>query len=192
MEVPLAAATFSQFASAAGLLLLPSCVVVHEAAAVLPCCCCAVYITGKVAAFNVPVEAAAERLAEREGIEIVSDRVVYRLLESVTESMISMLPPLTEEVTVGEGVVGQIFKLTGAKKATVAGCSVRSGQLQRKARYQVLRGRKVVHDGELVAARCALVAPGSAAAVAPYPMSRYCDRHSFIAEAQEGGHWHGS
>ena len=64
------------------------------------------------------------------------------------ECLESLLPPVEEEESVGEAIVLKTFALTGSKKANVAGCRVKSGRLERKCVFRVLRDGEVVYEGE--------------------------------------------
>ncbi len=54
------------------------------------------------------------------------------------------LPPVWEEEVVGEAVILKVFKLTGARRASVGGCRVKQGKLVRNAHYRIVR------DGEVL------------------------------------------
>lgn len=54
-----------------------------------------------------------------------------------------MLTPEWEEEVVGEAVVLKVFKLTGARSASVGGCRVKQGKLTRSGIYRILRDDEV-------------------------------------------------
>ena len=54
-----------------------------------------------------------------------------------------MLSPEWEEEVVGEAEVLKVFKLTGARSASVGGCRVRQGRLTRSGLYRVIRDDQV-------------------------------------------------
>ena len=59
------------------------------------------------------------------------------------------MPPLHEESVNGEAAVLKVFKLTGSRKATVAGCRVMTGTLLRgKTLYKILRNKNTIFEGE--------------------------------------------
>ena len=62
----------------------------------------------------------------------------------VKEKLETFLPLEWEEEIVGEAVLLKVFKLTGARRATVAGCRVKQGKLVRNATYRLLRQGKVM------------------------------------------------
>ena len=60
------------------------------------------------------------------------------------------MPPLHEESVNGEAAVLKVFKLTGSRKATAAGCRVMTGTLVRgKTLYKILRNKSTIFEGEI-------------------------------------------
>src|SRR5213594_2570661 len=55
-----------------------------------------------VVGFNVRPNAEARTLAEREGVEIRTYRVIYQLTEDIEQALVGMLKPFTEEQTIRE------------------------------------------------------------------------------------------
>ena len=55
----------------------------------------------------------------------------------------SCLPPVWEEEVLGEAVILKVFKLTGARAASVGGCRVKQGRLVRNALYRLVREDEV-------------------------------------------------
>jgi len=100
-----------------------------------------------VIGFSVSVDAAAQRLAESEGIEIRTYDVIYRVIEDVQLALQGMLEPEYEEVVQGRAVVRQVFDISGV--GLVAGCQVTDGLALRNADARVLRGSKTVHEGQV-------------------------------------------
>src|SRR5205823_13402183 len=97
-----------------------------------------------VVGFNVRPNAEARALAEREGVEIRTYRVIYQLTEDIQQALVGMLKPVTEESTLGEAEVRQLFR--SSRVGTIAGCYVTSGLIRRGARCRVLREGAVVYD----------------------------------------------
>lgn len=60
------------------------------------------------------------------------------------------LPPTHEESITGEAAVLKVFHLSGARKATVAGCRVKTGSLVRNNLYRITRNNNVIFEGELL------------------------------------------
>ena len=78
--------------------------------------------SGMVVGFNVRPNAEARASAEREGVEIRSYSVIYRLTEDIEQALVGMLKPVTTEETLGEAEVRQLFRVS--RLGTIAGCMV--------------------------------------------------------------------
>jgi translation initiation factor IF-2 len=98
-----------------------------------------------VIGFNVSVDAAAQRMAEVEGVDIRTYDIIYRLIEDIQKALTGMLEPEEQEVVHGRAVVRQVFSLPRAGK--VAGVQVREGKALRNAQARVIRGDQVLHEG---------------------------------------------
>jgi translation initiation factor IF-2 len=98
-----------------------------------------------VVGFNVRPNAEAKSLADREGVDIRTYRVIYQLTEDIQRALIGMLSPEEVEEVLGEAEVRQTFR--ASRVGTIAGCMVTSGVLQRGGRTRVLRDGTIVHDG---------------------------------------------
>ncbi len=97
--------------------------------------------------FHVRPDRGARELAEREGVDIRSYRVIYEAAEEVRAALEGMLAPEEKEVIVGAAEVRQLFKVP--KVGTVAGCYVSEGVIDRNARIRVLREHVVVYEGRV-------------------------------------------
>ena len=100
-----------------------------------------------VIGFNVHPDASARKLAHSKGVSIREYQVIYRLVEDVDKALQGLLEPEEREVVVGEAEVREVFKIS--KVGRIAGCYMRSGEFRRKALARVVRGDKVVHDGNI-------------------------------------------
>ena len=97
-----------------------------------------------VAGFNVRPSAEAKRLAEREGVDIRTYRVIYKLTEDIQQALVGLLSPVTTEEVIGETQVRALFKVS--RLGTIAGCMVTNGIVRRNARVRVVRDGTVVHE----------------------------------------------
>ena len=97
-----------------------------------------------VVGFNVRPNAEARQLADREGVEIRTYRVIYQLTEDIEQALVGMLKPLTEERTLGEVEVRQLFRVS--RLGTIAGSYVTSGQVRRNASVRVVRDGTVIYE----------------------------------------------
>src|SRR5919202_1180566 len=97
-----------------------------------------------VVGFNVRPNAEARALAEREGVEIRTYRVIYQLTEDIEQALVGMLKPVTTERTIGEAEVRALFKVS--RLGTIAGCMVTNGLIRRGAQVRVVRDGTVIHE----------------------------------------------
>ena len=63
----------------------------------------------------------------------------------------TLLAPKWEDEIHGEAVILKVFKLTGARSASVGGCRVKQGKLLRNAKYRLIR------DGEVCQYYCHVI-----------------------------------
>ena len=97
-----------------------------------------------VVGFNVRPNADARVLAEREGVEIRTYRVIYQLTQDIEQALVGMLKPVETEETLGEAEVRALFKVS--RLGTIAGCMVTSGLIRRGAQVRVVRDGTVIHE----------------------------------------------
>src|ERR687894_196324 len=97
-----------------------------------------------VVGFNVRPNAEARALAEREGVDIKTYRVIYQLTEDIEQALVGMLSAVqTEEIT-GEAEVRALFKVS--RLGTIAGCMVTQGVVRRNSQVRVVRDGTVIYD----------------------------------------------
>jgi translation initiation factor IF-2 len=97
--------------------------------------------------FHVRPDNNARTAAEREGVEIKLYRIIYEAVADVRAAMEGMLRPEEREVVLGEATVREVFKIS--RIGTIAGCSVRSGVINRQGRVRVVRDGVEVFDGTI-------------------------------------------
>ena len=100
-----------------------------------------------IVGFNVRPNAEARGLAEREGVEIRTYDVIYRLTEEIEQALVGMLKPVSTEETLGEAEVRALFKVS--RLGTIAGSHVTSGVVRRGARVRVIRDGAVVQESTI-------------------------------------------
>ena len=79
--------------------------------------------------FHVRPDSNARAAAEREQVDVRTYRIIYEAVEDVRNALEGLLKPEERETVLGEAEVLQLFKVS--KVGTIAGCSVRSGVIQR-------------------------------------------------------------
>jgi translation initiation factor IF-2 len=97
-----------------------------------------------IAGFNVRPNAEARALAEREGVDIRTYRVIYQLTDDIQQALVGMLAPEEVEEVLGEAEVRALFR--ASRLGVIAGCMVTSGVIRRNARVRVVRDGAVVYD----------------------------------------------
>ena len=100
-----------------------------------------------VIGFNVEVDQAALRLADKEKIDIRVYNIIYRLTEDIEKALKGMLEPEERKVVVGQAEILEVFKIP--RMGFIAGCRVVKGELRRNASIRVLRGGEELHDGPI-------------------------------------------
>jgi translation initiation factor IF-2 len=97
--------------------------------------------------FNVRPLADARRAAEREGVDVRTYSVIYKITEDLRNAMEGLLEALDVEETVGEAEIKQTFK--ASKVGRIAGCIVTEGKAVRAANVRLIREGTVVWTGKL-------------------------------------------
>jgi len=93
-----------------------------------------------IVGFGVSADSKTAKLAEREGIIVLSYEIIYDLVEEIEGTLKRMVAPEFRETQVGIAEVRNVFKLP---VGVVAGCYITEGRALRSAKARVLRG-----DGE--------------------------------------------
>jgi translation initiation factor IF-2 len=97
-----------------------------------------------VIGFNVRPSAEARALADREGVDIRTYRVIYQLTDEIQQALVGMLSPVQTEETLGEAEVRALFKVS--RLGTIAGCMVTTGSIRRNAQVRVVRDGTEIYD----------------------------------------------
>ena len=100
-----------------------------------------------VIGFNVRPENSAVVLAERDGVEVKTYRIIYDAIEDVKSAMIGMLDPEYKEVVLGTAEIRNTFKISNV--GTIAGGYVLTGKLTRNADVRLIRDNIVILDSKL-------------------------------------------
>ena len=97
--------------------------------------------------FNVRPLADARKAAEREGVDVRTYSVIYKITEDLRNAMEGLLEAVEVEETLGEAEIKQTFK--ASKVGRIAGCVVTDGKVQRDASVRLIREGTVIWDGKL-------------------------------------------
>ncbi len=101
-----------------------------------------------VVGFHTEAGAHVKRLAERMGIEVVTYKIIYELIEDLKKILTGMLQPEVLLLELGKFKVMKIF-FTG-KGEYVVGGKITEGVLKSKCNVRVLRDGKPIGDGKII------------------------------------------
>jgi translation initiation factor IF-2 len=104
-----------------------------------------------IVGFNVRPSAGARQLAEDEGVDIRTYKVIYDAIDDIKAALSGLLKPEEREQILGEAEVRQMFRVP--KLGTIAGCYVRDGTITRNASARLVRDGVVVYDGRISSLR---------------------------------------
>ncbi|AGB40676.1 translation initiation factor IF-2 [Halobacteroides halobius DSM 5150] len=97
--------------------------------------------------FNVRPGNKARSVAEKEGVDVRTYRVIYEAISDVRDAMEGLLDPDYKEVVIGRAEVRDTFKVP--KVGTIAGAYVTDGRINRNAQVRLLRDGKIIQDGKI-------------------------------------------
>jgi translation initiation factor IF-2 len=97
--------------------------------------------------FNVRPLADARRAAEREGIDIRTYTVIYKVTEDLRAALEGLLEPEDVEEALGQAEVKELFK--ASRVGTIAGCAVTDGKITRTAQVRLVREGTIVWTGRI-------------------------------------------
>ncbi len=95
--------------------------------------------------FNIRPSANVMSVADREGVEIHTYRIIYEAIEDIKAAMIGMLDPEFKEVVLGSVEIRTTFKVPGV--GTIGGAYVTDGKIERNASIRLVRDGIVIHEG---------------------------------------------
>jgi translation initiation factor IF-2 len=104
-----------------------------------------------VVGFNVRPSAGARELAEEEGVEIRTYKVIYDAIDDIKTRLSGLLRPEEREQILGEAEVRQTFRVP--KLGLIAGSYVRSGTIPRNASVRLVRDGVIVYEGRIASLR---------------------------------------
>ena len=101
--------------------------------------------------FHVQIDPTAREVAQQEGVEVRSYKVIYEVVEEVRAALSGLLAPTYEEQVVGKAEVRQVF--SSSRAGTIAGCMVQNGQIARNNQVRVVRDGEAVFTGAIASLR---------------------------------------
>ncbi|MCC6794934.1 MAG: translation initiation factor IF-2 [Candidatus Hydrogenedentes bacterium] len=97
--------------------------------------------------FHVSASPKAQKLAEQQGVDVRTYRIIYEAIEEVRLALEGMLAPEAKEVVTGHVEIRQVFRSSAL--GNIAGCYVLDGEIARTSLVRLTRDGVVVHEGKL-------------------------------------------
>lgn len=104
-----------------------------------------------IVGFSVRPDAAALALADIEGVEIKTYRIIYELLDEFEKAIIGMLDKRYKEVPEGKVEIRKVYKIS--RMGNIAGCYVLEGEITRNSLVRLVRDGTVVYEGKMESLR---------------------------------------
>ncbi len=104
-----------------------------------------------VVGFNVRPESSAQKLAEKENVQIRLYSIIYEIIDDVKAAMEGLLTPDIKEMSLGEVEIRKIFR--AQKIGKIAGCRVMKGSIKRNSKVRIVRDGIVIWEGVLASLR---------------------------------------
>jgi len=97
--------------------------------------------------FHVSANPKVQKLAESEGVDIRTYRVIYEAIEDVRKALEGMLAPEEKQVSTGHAEIRTIFR--SSSFGNIAGCYVLDGNIDRGANARLLRDDKILVESKI-------------------------------------------
>ncbi|KAA1096983.1 hypothetical protein PGTUg99_000305 [Puccinia graminis f. sp. tritici] len=100
--------------------------------------------------FNVKIDPMAFSPIESHKVKYTIESVIYRLVDSVTQDLVKLLPKRYKERVIGEAKILQIFEINSSSsssskiKSKVAGCKVSNGEIKKSCSIKILRNKEII------------------------------------------------
>ncbi len=100
-----------------------------------------------IIAFNTKTDFKAKVLADKYKVEIINSKIIYEVLDYVTEKINKMISPKYKEVVTGHAEIRATFK--ASKVGLIAGSYVLDGKIGRDNKVRVYRKDTLLFEGEI-------------------------------------------
>ncbi|MBQ4561592.1 MAG: translation initiation factor IF-2 [Clostridia bacterium] len=104
-----------------------------------------------IVGFNVRPDKNSLDIAERNGVDIRTYRIIYECIEEITQAMKGMLAPTYKEERLGQAEVRATIRVPNV--GTIAGSYVQDGKILRSAQIRVIREGIVVFEDKISSLR---------------------------------------
>ncbi len=100
-----------------------------------------------IVAFNTKTDFKAKVIADKYKVEIKNSKIIYEVIDYITEKISKMVTPKYKEVVTGHAEIRATFK--ASKVGLIAGTYVLDGKISRNSKVRVMRGDKKIFEGEI-------------------------------------------
>ena len=101
-----------------------------------------------VIGFHTDVDSNVQKIAEQKGVEIRNYKIIYELIDDITQFLSGMLEPEEIRIDLGLAEVRQIFFTK--RKEMIVGLKITNGLLKKSAKIEVLQDEEVIGEGQLI------------------------------------------
>ncbi|MBZ4203351.1 translation initiation factor IF-2 [Mycoplasma tauri] len=95
--------------------------------------------------FNIKISPNTKQAAKQAGVKIISNDVIYKIIEDVQTILDGEKPIVYEEKKIGSAHCIKVFFYS--KVGTIAGCMLDDGVVKANCKVKVFRKRKLIHEG---------------------------------------------
>ncbi len=106
---------------------------------------------GIIVGFHVRPLPDGRKLAEKEGVEIRTYRIIYAAIDDIRAAMLGLLEPEEKEVQLGRAETRRVFNIP--RQGIIAGSYVTEGKVTRDALVRVFREEKELASGKIASLR---------------------------------------
>ena len=100
-----------------------------------------------IVAFNTKTDFKAKVMADKYKVEIKNSKIIYEVIDYITDKISKMVTPKYKEVVTGHAEIRATFK--ASKVGLIAGTYVLDGKISRNSKVRVFRGEKKIFEGEI-------------------------------------------
>jgi translation initiation factor IF-2 len=100
-----------------------------------------------VVGFQVEIDAAAQRLADSDGVDVRVYDIIYKLIDDIDKALKGLLEPTFQDVVIGRAEVRAVFRIP--RRGRIAGSYVLDGQVARNALARVQRDGGEIYEGKI-------------------------------------------
>lgn len=97
--------------------------------------------------YNTTLDKLTEHKAQKEKIKIISNKIIYKIIEEIDQNLTKLIKLIEKEVYVGTAIVLKIFK--SSKIGNISGCNVKDGQIIKNGIAKIYRKDKIVFEGKI-------------------------------------------